>query len=167
MALRCQFPFQGSGSPSSLVLGVHLPAIKSFFCLLSSCGSVPRQEGAASSAAQLCPAASHLQSEQRSQSSALYNSTAKLILRQCNSTEPWGRRSHRQESLLPSASPSPLDQKFLFLTPLRGVTGHLAVSSLLQFSIPPKNRNAQYSSGQPKGAQASPCPAGGGAHKHK
>lgn len=31
MALCCQFPFQGSSSPSSLVLGVHLLAIKSFF----------------------------------------------------------------------------------------------------------------------------------------
>lgn len=108
----------------------------------------------------MCPAASHLHSEQWSQSSALYNSTARFILRQCNSMDPWGRRSHRQESLLPSASPSPLDQKseFLFLTPLRGVAGRLPVSSHLQFSIPPKNQNAQYSSGQPKGGTGKPLP---------
>lgn len=90
MALCCQFPFQGSSSPSLLVLGVHLPAIKSFFSLLSSSGSVPRQEGAASSATQLCPAASHLHSEQWRQSSALYkkDSQAGIVASKCISVSP-------------------------------------------------------------------------------
>ena len=145
MSPRCQFPFQGSGSPPSLALGVHLPGTKSFFCLPSSSGSVPRQEGLL--AALLCCAQQLQISIPSGGAKAVPSTTA-----QQNSS--WGRAtawtpgeegasqwSHRQESLLSSASPSPLYQKseFLFLNALRGVTGHLPVSSLPQFSIPPKN----------------------------
>lgn len=104
----------GSDFPHSLVLRVHLPGTKSFF--FASPGSVPRQEGAAGSAIPLCPAPSDLHSEQRSQSrTAQKNSFLGTATAWTPAGEGAREQSHRQESLLPSASPSPLHQKSKFL----------------------------------------------------
>ena len=173
MSIKCHhvvsFPFRGVvppvlgvGGPSPRHKVLFLPTILLWLC--------PQAGRAAGSATLLCPAASDLHSERWSQSSALYNSTAKLILGQSNSTDPWGRRSFTVESQAGiaafkciSISPIPEIRILIFK---RSERSHRPFASKQPPAVQHSPKELKHFKaqgrtrlGQPKGAQGSPCPA--------